>query len=458
VNTNINSYDRTEPFHAFNCLLKLLGASLGALPGRLGGCQYRLTPEEHRLSLHLLTIVEPFVGLAPSRRTITRQPTEILDVITSFLESKGDLLALSLSCRRMYDVVFERHLHYRLIRAKISSLSVWHHLFVHKSLARNVRQLEIIDERSSESVLVPPCILTSDTDLESTDDELGLHEKQERFFVSALGQMTQLITFSWSCNHSPLSIDGIWLTLLKCGSLRDINITDNLVFSPPSAGTNLCSDAPRRALLPEVKNIALRSTKHAYGASKNPSISRIRGILDQCPNIEVLDVQYERPRVMGNVQVPASEELLLYGRWSRLTALTLTNLRCATAGLEAISSFLYAHAGLQVLHLDITHAGFQQLTLLPNTLPHLRELQAHRNFVSMLLECPCDIPRPLEVLKGLRLTSVPDDNTKVDGRLLANLRLHGQSVRRIELMGWTEMEDLRRLAESVPGLAWLDVG
>lgn len=102
---------------------------------------------------------------------------------------------------------------------------------VHRSLARNVRRLEIMDERSNESEIVPPGILASDTDLESTDDELGLHDKQERFLVSALSKMTALASFVWSCNHSPISIDNVWPVLLKYQSLQTLEISDNLVFS-----------------------------------------------------------------------------------------------------------------------------------------------------------------------------------------------------------------------------------
>lgn len=228
TDTNLDSYDRTDPFFAFNVLLKLLSS----LPSRMGGCQYKLSPEEHKLSLHLLNIIEPFVGLAPSRRTITRQPTEILDAIVSHVDSKRDLLSLGLSCHRMYDIVFPRHFDYRVIRCKVSSISVWNHLMIHRGLAKNVRRLEILDERFTETETLPSGILSSDSDLESTDDELEMHEKQERYLVSALSRMTALAFFTWSCNHFPISIDDVWPTLLKCHSLREVEINDNLVFSP----------------------------------------------------------------------------------------------------------------------------------------------------------------------------------------------------------------------------------
>lgn len=248
VDTNISSYDRTDPFFAFNTLRKILGA----LPSRLGGCQFKLTPDEHKLSMHLLTIVEPFVGLSPSRRTLTLIPNETLDSIVFHLESKRDLVALALSCRRMYGVIFPRHHAYRVIRCKVSSISVWNHLVINRSLACNVRHLEILDERSTVRQLTPPGIMASETDLESTDDELGMHAKQERYLVAALNKMTALHSFVWSCNHSPISIENVWPSLLKCGSLQDVDISDNLIFGAlPSnedegSATSSAAEAARR--------------------------------------------------------------------------------------------------------------------------------------------------------------------------------------------------------------------
>ncbi|KAG6916531.1 hypothetical protein DXG01_006472 [Tephrocybe rancida] len=458
--TNTNSYDRTDPFHAFNTLIKLLGS----LPSRIGGCQYKLTPDEHKLSLHLLNIVEPFVGLAPSRRTITRQPTEVLDAIIFHVGSRRDLLALALSCHRMHDVVCPRHLEYRLVRCKVSAIRVWNHLIINRSLARNVRRLEILDERSTEPEIVPPGILATDTDLESTDDELGLHDKQERFLVSALTKMTALASFSWSCNHSPISIDNVWPTMLRCQSLQEVYISDNLVFSSLS-GTE--GHKPRKQIvLPEMTSMVLRSTSHAYGATKQPGLARISGILNHCPNLKSLDVIYNPPRLAPNVTGPRpqADELLLYGRWAHLTSLTLMNIRCSpTTGFDTTSTFLSAHPNLEVLHLDIgpiPSAGgsaSQGLVLLSGSLPRLRELHSNKEVATAILSCPSPKPRPLETMKGFRLSGAHGERDP-DLAFLLNLKRRGTNVRRIELSGWNEMDDLRRLVECAPGLTWLDVG
>ncbi|KAF9456429.1 hypothetical protein BDZ94DRAFT_1177743 [Collybia nuda] len=462
LDTSISSYDRTDPFFAFNTLIKLLGS----LPSRIGGCQFKLTPDEHKLSLHLLSIVEPFVGLAPSRRTITRQPTEVLDSIIFHVDSKRDLLSLALSCQRMYDVVFPRHFQYRTIRCKVSSISLWNHLIINRSLARNVRRLEILDERCTEPEILPPGILTTDTDLESTDDELGLHDKQERYLVAALAKMTALSTFIWSCNHSPISIDHVWPTLLKCYSLREVEINDNLVFSQQDVEENN-KKARRPVVLPEMRMIALRSTPHIYGSTKHPNLNRISSILNHCPNLKSLDIAYNPPRTgaNGSASRPPADELLLYSRWPQLTSLTLTNLRCSsTTGFDSASAFLSAHVNLEVLHLDVgIHAnlggtGTPTLTLPPNSLPRLRELQASKEVANAVLECPCDSLRPLETLKGFRLSGSQGGSRDPDAVFLNNLKRRGKTVKRVELSGWGEQEDIRRLIESSPGLTWLDIG
>lgn len=61
--------------------------------------------------------------------------------------------------------------------------------------------------------------------------------------------------------------------------------------------------------------------------------------------------------------------------------------------------------------------------------------------------------RPLEVLKGMKLSG-----SGWDDRFLAGLKETGASMKRIELAGWNDVEDVRRLVSCVPKLVWLDVG
>jgi hypothetical protein len=45
-----------------------------------------------------------------------------------------------------------------------------------------------------------------------------------------------------------------------------------------------------------------------------------------------------------------------------------------------------------------------------------------------------------------------------DVAFLFNLKRYERSIKRVELNGWNELEDIRRLIESTPALTWLDVG
>ncbi|KAI0765465.1 hypothetical protein C8Q74DRAFT_1288555 [Fomes fomentarius] len=464
VDTDPASYDRTDPFTALNVLRKLLSI----LPSRMGGCAYKMSAEEHKLALHLLTVVEPFVGLAPcaSRRVLARQPTEILDAIAAHVDARRDLLALALTCRRMHAIVFPRHYDYRVVKCKASALAVWNHLVVHRSLAQNVRRLEILDERAGEGeVMVPRDIVATDTDLESTDDELGMHDKQERFVLAALARMTALQTFRWSCNHSLVAFERVWPALVRCQSLQEVEVNDNLIFqallvddSTEQAGGSRKTKR-RQVVMHEVKQVGLHGTKNTFGAAKNPDLSRVSSMLHSCPNLESLNISYVARHSPGYFN-PVADDFLLCGRWSALRSLTLTNLWCTPhAGLDAAASFLSAHSNLEVLHLDVSFgtgaiaaAVLSSFKFPPDCLPRLRELKASRDLASALLACPGT--RPLETLKGVRLSGSARDRV-----FLENLRTYGaQGIKRLELAGWNEMEDVRRLAECVPRLVWLDLG
>lgn len=442
ISLNTSSYSRKDPFLAINTLARLFSL----LSSRIGGCHLKLTPEEHKLSLHLLGIIEPFVGSVPSRRTlITRQPTEILDAIVFYVDSKADLLNLALTCQRMHEIVIPRHYDYRLIRAKVSNISVWNHLTVHRSLAKNVRRIEILDERSTAGALVPAAIQVSDTDLESTDDELSMHDKQERYFVNALAKMSSLKCFIWECSHSPISITNVWSTLLSIPSLSQVEINDNLVFNPSAA------DVKTDRVLDELQTVVLHSTRHAYGSTKTPTFEVVRQMLNNCPNLSSIDLSYQQPQV----QLPI-DDFFQFGRWPRLTSLTLSN-NLRSPGWEFIANFLALHPGIQVLTLDLQIGGprIHSDYLLPvNILPMLRELKAQREFVCSVLASPTSEGlRPIETLKGLRLGPAAATES-----LLPLLSLHARTLRRIELASWTDLDQVRRLGEYAPNLTWLDVG
>ncbi|KAF9486125.1 hypothetical protein BDN70DRAFT_870223 [Pholiota conissans] len=522
LNTALSAHPRTDPLNALSVLLKLLTS----LPARIGGCQYKLTQAEHALALHLVGVLDPYVyhGMRALAHPmggdtsaafvgLVHQPTEILDAILFHVDARRDLLNVGLACKRLHDVVFPRHFDYRVIRAKVSSIAVWNHLILHRSLARNVRRVEIIDERTSSTtaIVAPRGMLQRDTDLESTDDELTMHAKQERFLATALVRMTGLQEFKWSCNHSPISIANVWPTLMmRAVNLKSINICDNLVFSPRTeededdeddggetsesdsdadggvgGGKQMLAKVPATALL-DMESVTFRSTPHVYGSSKNPELGRIAAMLHQCVNLKALEIIYITPRTAaaatalpGGISArtrPLSDEFLTYGRWAHLTSLTLSNLRCGSYAI--VAAFLKAHPALEVLNVDLSVHGAGTangggLVLEPGSMPRLREVRASKEVINAIFACPLssnadDVSesalRPLEAIKGFKLsghaanTATSSARSIPDTTFLANLRMHAGTIKRVEMTGWHDMEDVKRLAACVPRVQYLDVG
>ncbi|KAI0634680.1 hypothetical protein C8Q77DRAFT_1103526 [Trametes polyzona] len=484
VDTNLAAHDRADPQGALAALRRLLTA----LPSRPGAAHLKLSADEHRLALHLLGLVEPFVH-APSSASasaatcvcacraapaLARLPTEILDAVAFWVDGVRDLRALAGTCRRLQDVVVPRHTEYRVVRARASAVGVWRHLVVHRALARNVRRLEVLDERAPAGAERLPLGVgdgKGETEWEETENERGMlvHRRQERWLVRALERMTALRSVKWECGHSLVAFESVWPALVKCGSIEEVEVNDNHIFHAAAEDSSSGEDAapkPRPLVLRDLKKAGFHGTKGTFGAAKEPDLTHISAMLNGCPNLETLAVSYVPRRAPGFFN-PVADDFLLCGRWTNLRSLTLTNLWCTPdAGLDAAATFLLAHVNLEVLHLDVAFGGTGQaggggaalatFKFPPGCLPRLKELRANRDLTSALLACPVEGAgiRPLETLKGVRLTGSPRDRV-----FLENLRAYGaQTVRRLELGGWNEMEDVKRLAECVPRLTWLDLG
>ena len=69
----------------------------------------------------------------------------------------------------------------------------------------------------------------------------------------------------------------------------------------------------------------------------------------------------------------------------------------------------------------------------------------------MVSPTPDGTPRPLEVLRGVTLSGQASDHT-----FFEQLKKH--KVKKLELAGYTEFEDLKRLVECIPHVSWLDIG
>lgn len=180
-----------------------------------------------------------------------------------------------------------------------------------------------------------------------------------------------------------------------------------------------------------------------------------------------MEITYIPPRASGGQGStprirPLADDFFIHSRWaSTLTTLTLNNIRCSTP--SAPLTFLSEHYALEVLHLDISlHIGsFSGARRLPRgSLPNLREIKSSKEVINAILECPCDVSRPLRVLKGFKLSGQVTNHSRsvLDAIFLSNLKLEASAVHRVELSGWHDMEDIRKLVPSIPNVQCLSLG
>jgi len=432
-----------------NLLRKLLNNA--ARPG------YRISPDEHKLSLHLLTTIEPFISAAPmdkdeATRLLTRQPNEILDMIAFHIDGRRDLLALALTCRRLRDIVLPRHLEYRDIHCKPSSDKVWRHLIAHPLLACQVRRLHILDNRSREPEIIPS---RADEEPDIPLCGLALHKEHERLILEALAKMTTLTSFYWACHNSPICFEDVSPTLFTCEMLKEVEISDNQMFNLPRILFEDEQNISKGSIskheggdVPDLTSVAIRTGKSNSRPSKHPTLIRIQGLLiSHCPNLTTLRVGYDSRRPF----IPRADEFLQQGRWPNLRSLSLQNLWCSThVGFEAAANFLAAHSLLEVLCFDL---GRVQLDLPEGTLPHLKELVCSREVAVAILSCPLQGggKRPLETLKGFKLGGNKDD------ALIQHIKGYN-GLKKVEVSTFVEIDDIRKLAEAAPTITWLDVG
>lgn len=450
-----NALDTKDPFTAMSLLRKLLNNT-----ARTG---HKISSEDHKLSLRLLSIIEPFISLHPVDEsqiaTLTRQPNEILDMIAFHIDNRKDLLSLALTCQRLRDIVLPRHLEYRFIQCRPSSERLWRHLIAHPLLACNVRRLHIIDEMSKDVEVIPSRVAEETPVVEARNQELDRHIIHQCLIIEALARMTTLTTFSWSCNSSLITFDDVSPTLFTCEMLKEVDITDNHIFSARSIngfeqneGTSLARNqlASRSQILdvPDLTSVAVRTARSTSRLGKHPSLENIQTLLiSHCPNLTTLRIGYDHRRPF----IPRADDFFALGRWPNLQNLSLQNLWCSTQnGFEAATDFLAAHPSLEYLQFEL---GRIQLDLPPNSLPKLRELACSRDVAVSILSCPRDNEyiRPLECIKGVKLSGGRKEE------FLKSIAKYS-TLRKIELACYNDLEDVRKLAEASPRITWLDVG
>ena len=152
-------------------------------------------------------------------------PYETVDAIVFHVEGTRDLLSLALTCRTLADVVCPRHIQFRLIRCRVvAAHCLWNTLAKDRSLARNVRTLEIGFGWTRH---FPPRIPSNPRPRLEAVTSL----KVERSLITAIKNMTELTSFKWLERSQVPAIDSghgddIWTALKQLPALRHLNVKD----------------------------------------------------------------------------------------------------------------------------------------------------------------------------------------------------------------------------------------
>jgi hypothetical protein len=171
--------------------------------------------------------------------SFSHQPMELVDHISSFVESPKDLLSLSLTSKRACNVIIPRHIQFRHLRCDIRRATLWRRLAELPTLAARFVTVEITDEygdldsgtifpsaralRMDGDMFAPEFVF--DWDAHDLDDGAIRATLMDcsRIFASALQHMRGLRSFQWQTDKLEPTND-LLASLTACPGLTDAEI------------------------------------------------------------------------------------------------------------------------------------------------------------------------------------------------------------------------------------------
>jgi len=135
------------------------------------------------------------------------------------------------------------------IRCSLSRLSVWRKLAITSDVASKIISMEINPERlSGMSENLIPEMVPMGVDSEPSMNEMERETRiiLEEALISALEKTTNLRSFTWRQEFSPLLADRLWRLLHKMG-IQELYVIDNRnseAFPPPKDQFDSVLDTP----------------------------------------------------------------------------------------------------------------------------------------------------------------------------------------------------------------------
>lgn len=156
-------------------------------------------------------------------------PLELLELTASHLDSRDDIIALALTCRKCKQATIPRYSEYRIIRCHYRRSDVWEHLHIRPDLAKNVRKLTVLCDGPSVTERVPSTFLEG----QHPDADVWLSSGERLQLVArAVHRMTSLDNFAWfadlefEAQDEQEAEEDIWRALGRCKHLEHLHFSE----------------------------------------------------------------------------------------------------------------------------------------------------------------------------------------------------------------------------------------
>ncbi|KAH9953700.1 hypothetical protein BGW80DRAFT_1567137 [Lactifluus volemus] len=301
-------------------------------------------------------------------------PTELLDLIASFVVAHRDLIALAMACRAFAFIVIPAHAAYRTIRIHGQrGPTPWANIAAHPHRAIGVRSVVLFDH-SEEARFLPERApnITALPDRSGRRHEQGVRGGLKSGTLlaaaSALRVMPNLHSlilsgsFSRDTTACHAAETAFWVAASSHGSLKRLEYTQTL--SPPAPLPWYMTDLHLHPLW-SISNLTSLTVKNALFLRHPPSVTQFSRVLRNSPALESLTVEthdqsFDLHMLLGETRFPLLSGLSL----SIHARPEPTNSRTFSALLERTPT--------------LQHVAWRYLEpnpLSPNALPALRSLR-----------------------------------------------------------------------------------
>ncbi|KAF9554956.1 hypothetical protein CPC08DRAFT_643572 [Agrocybe pediades] len=396
---------------------------------------------------------------------LCRLPDEILEEIVAELDDHKDLMAFALTSKICAATVVPHHTQYRILRVRHTHPEMWAHLARRADLARNVREVHICDRSNLSAADHYPNKLI-DKELDAAVDNAE-ESVRIRNICKALSHMKRLHTFTWTCagqqrptSHSKHEND-ILAVVVGLPRLEHISLGGRFAMHALGAHQD-----PDGLTYPVWKLSNLRSLSLVGETWAKPGNSRhICRLLKQSPDLEHLEVPMEFIH-LPECHLPKLKRLKM----------VLQGAAVSTALDRSRALFLQKHPTIE--ELEWRPLGMPSLAA--DALPNLKSVRSNRQFImaledpsfgaldSVSLMTPPSTPLKAETpIAPLEESSAATSTVRkiekldiyaLDSSTLLELKcLDPESLRRLKISAFGEIDDLRAIAETFPNIEWLSL-